>query len=199
MKLFEVMGFTTFNIMVAMVLSTTFFSKAEESARISELNEKNVTGFIETIADISAGQIEDMDSFDITTYFMEHIADDGHFKSTIKYNVSDGFGENEEEVMDMDKMDFISHVLNGLKSMQHHETKVKIDYIEIAQDKKSASAIVTTYERGMMPTVSEFGEDAMVPVSGTSFCEQKFALNDKKILQVTDASCATDLDFSTEY
>lgn len=199
MKIFEVMGFATFNIMVAIVLSTTFFSKTGESTRITELNKKHVEGFIETIADISAGQIENMDSFGITTYFMRHISDNGHFTSTINYNISGNFNDNKEEVMEMDKLGFISHVLNNLKGMQHHETKVNIDYIEISKDKKSASAIITTYERGMMPTVSAFGEDAMVPVSGTSFCEQQFAINDEKILQVTGATCSTNLDFSTEY
>ena len=46
MKLFEVMGFTTFNIMVAMVLSATFFTKVEENLKVTALTKQTVTKFI---------------------------------------------------------------------------------------------------------------------------------------------------------
>ena len=201
MKLFEAMGFTTFNIMVAIVLSATFFDKAEntQSAYITELSDSNVTHFIEKMADVASGQGEEMDSYDITSYLMDHIADNSHFNSTINYNISHNDDENQEEVMDMSKLEFISHVLSNLKSMERHETQTSVEFVEIAADKKTASAVITTYERGMMPTVTEFGEDTLVPVRGTSFCEQKFALSDENILQITEASCATDLDFSIDY
>jgi hypothetical protein len=200
-KLFEVMGFTTFNIMVAMVLSATFFGKAEEaqSTYIQELNNENVTQFIETVAYVASGKKADMDSYAITTYLMDHIAADSNFNSTITYNISDNFEDNQEEVMDMSKLEFISHVLSNLKSMERHETQTNVEFVEVAEDKRTASAVITTYERGMMPTVSEFGEDTLVPVRGTSFCEQKFALTQENVLQITEASCATDLDFSIDY
>ncbi len=204
MKIFEAMAFTTFNIMVAIVLSSTFFNKAEKSTdvTITALNETHITKFIEHMTDMTSGKGKSFDAYGITTYLMAHIADDSAFASTISYNIpndSDDNSDVQEEVMDMDKMAFIQHVLESNKSMQDHESAVSIDFIEIAADKRTASAIITTHERGMMPTVTEFGEDTLIPVTGTSFCEQKFSLSDKHVLQITGASCATDMDFSTEY
>lgn len=205
MRILEAMGFTTFNIMVALVLSSTFFNKAEESptesATVTALNEIYVTDFIEKMSDLVSGKDKSADAYDLAMFLKEHIAENSTFNSTITYNTGHQTDDekNNEEVMDMDKNGFIEHVMETRKTMQEHESKVSVDYVEISDDKQTASAIITTYERGMMPTVTEFGEDTLVPVSGTSFCEQKFEISQEHFLQIVGASCSTDIDFTTDY
>ena len=204
MKILEAMGFTTFNIMVALVLSSTFFNKVEDnepSATITALDESYVTDFIHRMSSLTSGKDETADAYDLAMFLKSHIAETGTFNSTITYNTGQDShrDEDNQEIMEMDKNDFIQHVMENRKTMQDHESRVSVDYVEISDDQQTASAIITTYERGMMPTVSEFGEDTLVPVSGMSFCEQKFEISQKQMIQIASASCSTDLDFTTEY
>lgn len=204
MKILEAVGFTTFNIMMALVLSSTFFNKVEDnvpSASVDSLNESYVTDFIIRMSAMVSGENEETDAYDLAMFLKKHIAENGTFNSTITYNTGQNFGNNEdnEEIMEMDKNNFIQHVMENRKAMQDHESRVSVDYVEISDDQQTASAIITTYERGMMPTVSEFGEDTLVPVSGMSFCEQKFEISQAQMIQIASAACSTDLDFTTDY
>ncbi len=197
-KSVELLGLAALNIIVAMVLSVTFLAKTDAAAvSVSALTKDNVQQFITETVAVSGGQREDMDDYGITTYFMSHIADHGQFISTIEYDMPDM--PSSARTLEMDKMNFISHVLQGKEAMNRHETAVQIEYIEIAANGKSAMVTSTNYERGVMPVQDAMGEARMIPVTGTSYCEQEIVLSQKNIIQMAKADCSTNIDFADSY
>lgn len=190
------MGLATFNIFIAMVLSTTVLSKAGED-EVTSLNQSNIAGFVNDIADVTAGLRQDMDEHSVVTYLLNHLTEGGRYKTVIDYSLSQA-GTQERE-LEMDRMGFISHVLQGIKSMQKHEALVDIEYINIEPDGQSATIMITNYERGLMPAQDEFGDTNMVPVLGTSFCEQRLVLGDKNNIQMDGATCTTTIDFEEAF
>ena len=194
-KSIELLGLAAFNIFIAIVLSTPVLSKSD--AAVSSLTESNVERFINEMAQVSGGLREDMDAYSITGYFMNHIADGGVFKTRIAYDLPD-MPTNERE-HEMDKLNFISHVLQDTKSMERHETAVKIEHIKIVENGRRAQVMTTNYERGVMPIADGYGEPRMVPVTGTSYCEQDVVLSGKNIIQVAGVNCSTNIDFAESY
>ena len=195
-KSFELLGMAAFNIMVAIILSTTFLTGASPET-VNALTQENVEGFVSKVADITSGKNEDIDQFTITEYLMTHINDDGVFVSKINYGMADMM-DNEHD-LEMDKMTYISHTISGLKSMQKHETAVRIEHIEIADNARSATVTTTNYERGIMPYDDGFGDPRMIPVVGTSYCEQRLVLSTGNIIQMAGADCNTNIDFNDQY
>ncbi|MCB9988555.1 MAG: hypothetical protein H6868_04370 [Rhodospirillales bacterium] len=196
-KSFELLGMAAFNVMLAVILSATFFHKVSPTDAVQTLTEANVDYFIREVSAISSGEKEDMDSYKITSYFLKHINDDSQFVTVLKYAM-DG-GDPEEQSMEMGKMDFISHILQGQKAMDRHETAVTVEYIKISDDKKSAKVITQIRERGLMPTLDDFGEQTLVPVTGVSYCDQVVSLNDDHDIQMDGAECTTYMDINHEY
>ncbi len=194
-KSFELLGLAAFNIFIALILSMTFLTKG--NTKVSALTETNVTHFITEAADVAGGKRQEMDQFSITEYFLAHIADHGLFTSTIEFTIPEM--EASSRTLEMDKNNYISHVLEGSKAMTKRETEVKIEYIKIAEGGKSAKVNTTNYERGVMPVEDGMGEARMMPVTGTSYCEQELVLSDKHIIQMAGASCSTNIDFSDSY
>lgn len=194
-KSLELLGLAAFNVFIALILSATFLAKSGPS--VSALTEDNIRAFVTEAAAVSGGQRQDMDSYGVTDYFMGHIADDGLFTSTIAYDMPDMPAS--ERTMEMDKMKFISNVLQGIQSMTRHETAVDIEYIKITDNGKSAHVVTTNYERGVMPMDDGMGESNMVPVTGTSYCEQTLVLSGKNVIQMAGAKCNTNIDFSDAY
>ncbi len=194
-KSFELLGLAAFNIFLAIILSATFLTNAGVS--VDTLNESNVEGFITRVAEISGGRDEAMDQYSITSFFMDHISDDSTFVSTIEYNMPDM--EDSARELEMDKMTFISHVLQGMQAMDKHESAVQIDHIDIADNGKSARVVTTNYERGVMPVDDGFGDIRMMPVMGTSYCEQKLVLSQKRTIQMAGAECSTSISFQESY
>lgn len=190
-KSFELLGLATFNIILAVILSATFFGKAGPGMA-GHLTKENVTQFVEEVTAISNGQREDMDDYDITAFFMRHIADSSQFKSEIRYSAPDTDIRSRE--MKMSKNSYIGNVLNGLKNMESQETRVVIDFIKIGENGKKASVQFTSFERGVLPYDNGFGEIQMVPVNGVSYCEQDIILNDRKLIQMAGANCTTDME-----
>lgn len=193
-KSFELLGLAAFNIFIAIILSTTFLTG---SRGIDTLTEDNVESFITEVAEVSGGQRENMDSYSVTHYFMNHIAENGQFTSKIEYAMPDMPAST--RTLQMDKMNFISHILEGRKAMTRHETAVEIEYIQIADNGKRAKVMTTNYERGIMPIDDGMGEARMVPVTGTSYCEQEVILSGKNIIQMATANCSTNINFSDSY
>ena len=191
-KSLELLGLASFNILIALVLSVTFLSHA--GGKMDRLTEAGVTDFITEVSEISSGKRKDMDTYSVTAYFMDHIAQDGMFKTTLRYSIPEM--PDDVRLMEMDKMNFISHTLQGLQTMADRETLVKVDFVQIENDGKSAAVTTTNYERGMMPVDDGSGTVNMMPVQGTSYCEQKVILNDKRIMQMAGATCTTDIAFS---
>ena len=191
-KSMELMGLAALNVLVALVLSVTFLSHA--GGKMDVLTEPSVTDFINEMSEISSGKRKDMDQFSVTSYFMDHIAQNGSFKTTLRYSIPEM--PDDERQMEMDKMNFISHTLQGLQTMADRETLVKVEFVQIESGGKSAAVTTTNYERGMMPIDDGSGTVNMMPVQGTSYCEQKVIMNEKRIIQIASASCTTDITFS---
>lgn len=197
-KSIELLGLAAFNVFIALILCATFLSgNGGGKDRVETLTEDNVAIFIAEVSDVAAGKKQQMDGFGITEYLMTHIADHGVFKSTISFTMPDAPASSRE--LEMDKMNFISHTLQGMKTMEKRETVVKIDYIQIADNGKTASVTTTNRERGVMPVDDGSGEMKKIPVEGTSYCEQKLELSDKKIIQMAEAKCSTSIDFANSY
>lgn len=193
-KTFELLGLVSFNMFVALMLSITFLSRTEETARVHELTEGAVAAFVKEATAISSGQKVDFDSYEITTYFMEHIADGSQFKTVLR--TSSPNAPSDERTVDMDKMTFISNVLQGQKIMQRHEAAVTVEYVKIEEGGKTAQVVITSRERGMMPVPDMTGEEVLMPVEGVSYCEQTMGISSKHKIQMTGASCTTDLVIS---
>ncbi len=195
-KSVELLGLAAFNVFLALILSIMFLSQADSNA-ITELTDAHVETFIQEVSDISSGQREDMDAYGVTSYFMEHLAEDSSFKTTLEYDIPDI--PSGERVMEMDKLNFISHVLQGLQSMTRHETLVRIENITIDEEGKNAFVLTTNYERGVMPVSNGNGDVSMIPVVGTSYCEQKIILAEKQNIQMAQANCNTSISFTDIY
>jgi hypothetical protein len=195
-KSFELFGLVTFNIFIAIILSTTFLSGSGN--KISELNHTNVALFIEEVAAITGGKRDDMDDFTVTEFFLDHVHDSGHFISTIDYSTAADM-MNQTKTLEMGKMDFISHILQGLKAMKKHETAVRIEHIKILNAGTEATVTTTNFERGLMPVDDGFGGMQMMPVTGTSYCEQDLVLSQAQTIQMRGASCDTSISFENAY
>lgn len=192
-KSFELLGLASFNIFIALILSTTFLTN-HGGGGISHLTESAVESFIMEVSDITGGKKPEMDSYAITSYFMEHVADDSVFTTTLQYDIP--HTESEERTLQMNKIDYISNVLQSKNAMERYESMVKIDFVSVDASGREASAVTTNYERGMMPVEDGMGQMTLVPVDGTSYCEQKFVLSENKTIQMASATCTTDLKFS---
>lgn len=195
-KTFELLGLAGFNIFIAMILSVTFLTGGEPAQRHKNLTEANVISFITEMSDISSGRLADMDSYAITSYFMDHIAEDGIFKTVMRYDIPDM--PSDERELEMDKLDFIGHTLQGMRSMANYETRTDVDFVEVAHDGKYATVMTSSYERGMMPVDDGSGEERLMPVLGTSYCEQSVILSNE-VIKVAGAKCTTDLSFETGF
>ena len=187
-KSFELLGLAGFNMILAMILSTTFLSGAD-MPKLQTLTEDNVSVFLDEVANIASGNRPDMDSYDITSYFMGHISDSGIFKTTIEYDII-GMDDTSRE-LEMDKMSYISHVLQSAQILNNYETLTKVDHVQIYDNGKNASAVTTNYERGMMPIDDGSGTTTMMPMIGTSYCEQEITLSDNNVIQMAGAVCTT--------
>lgn len=190
-KSLELLGLVSLNVLVAMMLSVAFLPRGGSTGALTEANVRN---FIADMSSVSAGERKDMDSYGIADYFMDHIAPDSVFKTTLRYNIPE-MPENEQQ-MQMDKMEFISRTLQSMRAMDERETKVNVEYIQIAQDGRSAAVTTTNYERGLMPVDDGSGAVDMMPVYGTSYCEQKIVLTETRTIALSGATCYTDLTFS---
>lgn len=194
-KSFELLGLATFNIFIAIIAATTFMSG--EKVGVSQLNESNVKAFINEVTEVSGGLREDMDSYSIVTYFMKHIKEDGHFISRIDYSIPD-YPETTRD-LEMDRDTYISHIIQAMNDFEKHEAAVRIENVEIQENGRSALVITTNYERGVIPVQDIMGDAQMLPVTGTSYCEQEVVLSDKKIIQMAEAQCNTSIAFADAY
>ena len=191
-KSFELLGLAAFNVFLALILSITFLGGDKVS--LDYLTKDHVEKFISEVNDITTGTRQDMDNYSVTSYFMKHIADDSKFVNNIKYEIP-RVG-TQERTMEMSKLDFISHILQGMQNGgDDRETSIAIEHIEIAEHGKAAKVITTNMESGMMPFDDGSGSAQMLPVTGVSFCEQTVVLSDKNI-QMETANCTTDVSFN---
>lgn len=203
-KTLELLGLAGFNVFIALILSVTFLGKSARAPdeSVSALTKSHIETFINDVTQISGGLREDMDSYGIADYLMNHIAEDSVFSSRIEYQV-EGFdqpfiGEDGQE-LEMGKLDFIGHILEGIKVLDHHEAAVRIEYIEIDGAGQSAMVTTTSHERGIMPVDDGTEQGRMIPVTGVSYCEQRLVLSEKKIIQMAGATCQTSISVTESF
>jgi hypothetical protein len=194
-KSFELLGLMAFNVFLGLILSVNFINQTDAKL-LSQLDEQNVAAFITQVADISTGK-QGMDHMDVTEYFMSHIADNGTFRNRISYSMA--YINNEDQVMEMDKLTYISHVIQSLSSQRSHQSEMEIEYIEIAEAGESATVMTVNYEEGEMPVQEAGGQARMIPVKGASYCEHELSLTEDKQIQLKGSNCMTDISREGAY
>ena len=104
-KSFELLGLAAFNVFIAIILSAMFLTK--DGASVRSLTETNIEQFVTEVAAVSGGKRDDMDSYSITKFFMDHIAENGLFTSEIEYAMPDMPAST--RTLALDKLNFIRH------------------------------------------------------------------------------------------
>ena len=193
-KSLELLGLASFNVFLGLVLTTTFLSRNNEQSP-SRLTEASVSAFVEEMNRVSAGAMPESDSYSVTTWLMSHV--DENSKFTTNMNISPANGEPREEKMEMGRMDFIGHVLQEMKAVQNRESSVHIEYVRVEDSGTTASVVFTNMEKGEVPYANE-GEEYMIPVTGTSYCEQQLALKNK-VIMVTGGVCTSNVSMAQAY
>ncbi len=195
-KSFELLGLMAFNVFLGLILAVTFLPDRAGRGALNFLTEDHVASFINEVNNITTGADPEIDSYDITKYFQKHVADGGQFVNTVRYQLPDQpMGSTQEKTLQMGKIDFISHVLKGMQSMQERQASLKIESIEIAENGRSATVVTTSEEKGLVPVQVTDEETTMTPVVGISFCEQTVVL-DQNYIQMIKANCTTSLSFT---
>lgn len=194
MRSLELLGLACFNTFLGLTLTVTFMSQ-NGGKTPSRLTETSVTNFITEMTDVALGKKPDLDQYGITTWFMDHIDDSGKFITTM--NISQPTGENKQETLEMNRMDYISYILKDIKTVKTRESTFNVEYVKIDEGGKSASVVFTNMEKASVPISDKDGE-YMIPVTGTSYCEQTLALRGSTI-KVSNSTCTTNVSMSESY
>ena len=170
------------------VITTHLPAHAQKSA----LNETNITDFINKTTKLTSGNTEDLSSDKVIKYLEKHLHKNARFKTTMRYEVP-GF-EAQEKEMSFDKTDFIKQIRQGATAVSDYENEIEIIKIKISKDKKSATVETRSNENANLPVTDDKGIN-QVPMTGTSLCRQILKLNKKKIIQMYNVNCVTDIAF----
>ena len=180
------------NTLILAFLCCVITTHLPAHAQTSALNESNITNFINKTTKLTSRNTEDLSSDKVIKYLEKHLHKNARFKTTMRYEVP-GFDAQEKE-MSFDKADFIEQVRQGATSVSDYENEVQIIKIKISKDKKSATVETRSEENATMPVTGEDGI-AQIPMEGISLCRQILKLSKKKIIQMYNVSCVTDIAF----
>lgn len=137
MRILELLGITTFNIIAATTLAATFLGDAEtKPAAITALTKENVSALVADMANIAAGRGGGRSDYDLINFMMDHLTENSLYQATINYDL-DEKDDNKQETLEMQRMDYISHVMKEQKALDDRESVVNVEYVEIAKDGKS--------------------------------------------------------------
>lgn len=190
----ELMGMASFNVFLGMVLTVTFLNQGGGN-KPSRLSEESVSAFIQEMAEVAHGKKEGLDQYGITTWFMDHIDDNSLFTATV--NIAQANGDENQQTLEMNRMNYISHILQEIKGVQERESHLNIEYVKINEDGRTASVIYTSIDKGRMP-VADQGTGYTVPVTGMSYCEQKVALRNAT-MKVSGGNCTTNITVAESF
>lgn len=160
--------------------------------KVRALTEDNVTAFINQTTSVTSGQENGMSIDEIKEYLDKHLEKKSRFRSTIRYNVP-GY-PSQQASLSLQKQEFIDNVEKGSQTLQNYDTTVEIKNIQISRDKSKATVQTASMEKGTMPVPGENGGTDMVPVEGSSTCNQVIMLNNG-VIQMYSAQCVTDISF----
>lgn len=187
-KSFELMGLAAFNVFLAVILSVTFLSQAESVAP-GTLTRPAIENFLKEVSSLSAGKDTKLDQYGLTAYLMRHITDDGTFRSSVSYQIYD---RTDQKDMALDKMSYITTLIQGRQRFMDYETSMRIDLVDITPDGMSANVTTTNFERGRIMIDDGFGGATPAPVRSVSYCTQKLVLAEK-IVKMAGADCTTNV------
>jgi hypothetical protein len=162
---------------------------SESSKSIKALTDANVSAFILKMADVTDGKDAEKGQLGATEWLMAHLSESGVFATQINYS-GEGMPDKPEE-LSMTRDQYVGHVIEGLKAVGQHETKVTVESVSIDPSKKSASTVTVIRESGVLPVMAEDGTQVPVPVTGISYCEQTVALASENVIQLTGVKCST--------
>ncbi len=172
------------------------FKKDSRDDFIQALNEDNIRKFLSEVSAITTGQRPDMLDDDVIDYFNNHMADNGSFKTVMRYQVP-GF-PNKDIDMKFKKEDYIDTVVNGRYMLEDYQTQVDIQDLKISAGGKAATFKSITKERGRMPFVKDEKSKEvteLIPIEGESICEQKLIVSFNNFIQMASADCKTVISF----
>lgn len=192
-KSFELLGMMAFQTFLFLIVGVSLMATSKEKMQ-QELTRNNVESFIYELSDITGGRKKDMDAYSVTEYLMDHLSQNGEYKTLMSIS-DDRIRDIPEEEVVMNKLEYISNVLQGLKAIENHDRQLHIEQIDIRDDGKQANVILTSYEEGNMPVPNEAGSYDMFPMAGTSYCEQILTMTDKHVIQLESEDCTTDISF----
>lgn len=192
-KSFELLGMMAFQTFLLLIVSVSIMATSKEKMQ-KELTRTTVENFIYELYDITGGRNKEIDAYGVTEYLMAHLSQNGEYKTVMSIN-DDRLRDLPEEEIVMDKLEYISNVLQGLKAIEQHDAQIRIEQVDIKPDGKEALVYLTNYEEGSMPVPNENGSYDIIPMAGTSYCKQLLTLTEKKTIQLSSESCTTDITF----
>ncbi len=167
---------------------------ADKDGRTRSLSKSNVQDFLETMREIGTGENIDMEDADVREYLDKHIADKAHYESAITYEIP-GMPRQETQAS-LTKEQYIETLLNDLPNMQSYEAEVSINDIKITSSGRIADLKTVITESGTLPWgENEDGSPRLIPVKGTSQCDQKVVISLSNYIQMAKAVCTTLIRF----
>ena len=166
---------------------------AEAQQRVSKLTERAVEKFIRKTTNITKGRSGELDPAAIEKYLKNHLHKDAHFKTTMTYNIP-GFPSQESSIS-LNKEDFINSVQEGAGSVQSYDNEIQIDSIKISNDQRVATIKTTSSETGTIQIGDGTGGAQDIPMIGISKCTQILKLSKKRVIQMHNAICKTEIQF----
>lgn len=188
-KSLELLGMAGFNVFLGLTLTVTFLNQNGGKAAPNRLTEERVSMFVTEMTDVALGKNPELDQFAVTTWLMKHLDDDSLFLTNM--NIAKPDGNETQEKLEMNRMDYISHVLKDNKAVKNREATLHIEYVKIEEGGKTALVVFTSREKASVP-VSSDGHEYEIPISGTSYCEQKITMRDT-VIKVSSANCTTNV------
>lgn len=200
-KSLELLGMVGFNIFLGMTLTVTFLGGDGNNAP-TRLTEATVSNFVKDMTEVALGKNPApdeknlaLDQYAITTWLMRHVNEDSQFLANV--NITQPNGMNRQETLQMNRLDYISQVLKDNKAVKSREADLHVEYVRIDAGGKGASVVFTSMEKARLPIPSENGSYE-IPVTGTSYCEQKLVIEDT-IIKVSSSSCTSNVSLSENF
>lgn len=178
-------------VLSALLITLTLSSGISHAQTI--LTEDTIHEFIAKTTHITSGQDIDSTESDIKAYLERHLDPKSRFRSTIVFKIP-GF-DSQKQSMALNKKDFIDFTLKGSQSIGHYEKTVEVKKVRISKDGQRASIETSGFENGVMPVPTENGSQD-VPVEGSSTCKQILKLSERGVIQMFNANCKTEIQFS---
>ena len=180
-------------ILATIMLQAPAAAVAQTADFVTQLNENNIALFLEETKTVSLGKRDDMLPEDIETYLARHLAPKGSFKSKTKFEIP-GY-PNQDMEMKLSREEYIKSILDGQNLISDYETTIEIKKMEIENGGRAANVTTISTDHGKMPWPNGQGEDKLVPMKGTSECEQRLIVSFNNYIQMANATCTTVITF----